>query len=126
MKLLILHGLYAVCRLDPGDKIPEWSTESDFLSVARSSDELSIVCRQKLVPREIRCNKNWRLIRIEEKLDLEMVGVLNRLLLPLEKAGVGVFVVSTYDTDYIMIASRKLKNAAAVLIDEGHHITGEA
>ncbi len=125
MELLILDGLYAVCRLDPGDEIPEWSVGSDFLSVVRSSDELSIVCRQDLVPREIRCNRNLRLLRIAEKLDFGMVGILNRLLQPLEKAGVAVFVVSTYDTDYVMVASRKLKEAAAVLKTEGHRIKGK-
>lgn len=125
MDLLILDGLYAVCRLDPGNEIPEWSAESDFLSVVRSSDELSIVCRQNLVPREIRCNRNLRLLRIAENLDFEMVGILNRLLQPLEKAGVAVFVVSTYDTDYVMVASRKLKEAAAVLKTEGHRIKGK-
>lgn len=123
MNLLILDGMYAVCRLDPGDEIPAWIDESDFLSVVRSSDELSIVCSQKLVPQEIGCNRDWRLIRIDEELDFEMVGILNRFLLPLEKAGIAVFVVSSYNTDYIMVASRKLKEAVAVLKDEGHHIT---
>lgn len=125
VNISICDGLFTVCRLAPGDELPAWSATSDFISVTRSPDELSIVCCQHLVPQEIQCSRNWRLMRIDGDLDLQMIGVLSGLLAPLARAGVSVFVLSTYDTDYFMVPAQVLGQAAEVLKEEGHRVIGE-
>jgi hypothetical protein len=114
-----------VCRLAPQEAIPSWSESSDFFSVTRSSDELSIVCCQHLVPQEIGCSRNWRLLRIDGDLDLRLIGVLSGLLAPLARADVSVFVLSTFNTDYFMVPAQVLEKAAEVLKEEGHRVMGE-
>ena len=125
MNLIVHDGLFAICRLDPGDDVPSWSSESPFLSVTRSSDELSIVCSQYVIPHTIRCSGNWRLLRIEGVLDLQLTGVLSNLLTPLAVAGVTVFVLSTFNTDYVMVPEQMFDRACEVLKAEGHLIVKE-
>ena len=125
MNLIVYDGLFAICRLDPGGDVPSWSSKSPFLSVTRSSDELSIVCSQHVIPQTIRCSRNWRLLRIEGVLDLQLTGVLNGLLSPLAVAGVTVFTLSTFDTDYIMVPEQMLDRVCEVFKAEGHRIVKE-
>jgi hypothetical protein len=125
MNLIVYDGLFAICRLDPGDDVPSWSSESPFLSITRSRDELSIVCSQHVIPQTIRCSGNWRLLRIEGVLDLQLTGVLSNLLAPLAVAGVTVFVLSTFDTDYVMVPVQMLDRACGVMKAEGHRIFKE-
>jgi hypothetical protein len=61
-------------------------------------------------------------MRIEGVLDLQMTGVLSSLLTPLAEAGVNVFVMGTFDTDYVMVPERLLDRAVSLLKAEGHHI----
>ena len=125
MDLIVYEGLFAICRLDPGDDVPSWSSGSSFLSVTRSRDELSIVCSQQAIPQTIRCSRNWRLLRIEGVLDLQLTGVLSSLLSPLAVAGVNVFALSTFDTDYVMLPEQMLDRACKVLKTEGHRLIKE-
>lgn len=123
MNLIVYDGLFAICRLAPGDDVSSWSSESPFLSVTRSRDELSIVCSQHVIPHTIRSSGNWRLLRIEGVLDLQLTGVLSGLLSPLAVAGVTVFALSTFDTDYFMVPEQMLDCACEVLRAEGHSIS---
>ena len=118
--IISYDGLFAICRLAPGDELPAWSTESDFLSVTRNPDEVSIVCSQHLIPQDVHCSRDWRMMRIKGVLDLRMTGVLSGLLLALSAEDVSVFVLSTFDTDYFMVPERMLKQAFEILMAEGH------
>ncbi len=122
--IIVYDGLFVICRLAPGDELPTWSAESDFLSVTRSPEELSIVCSQHLLPRDVQCSRNWRMMRIEGVLDLQMTGVLSGLLSPLAKEDVSVFVLSTFDTDYFMVPEQMLEQASEILRAEGHRVIG--
>lgn len=122
MTIIVYDGLFAICKLAPGDDIPVWSTESDFLSVTRSPDELSVVCDQQLIPRAVQCSRNWRMLAIDGVLDLQMTGVVSGLLLPLARVDVSVFVLSTFDTDYFMVPEHMLEQASETLKAEGHRI----
>src|SRR4051794_40607849 len=95
--LISLDGLFAVCRLAAGSPLPAWAggPAGSFVSITRTTDELSIVCRQELVPEGIRCERGWRVLRFAGTLDFTLVGVLASLLVPLADADVAVFVVST-------------------------------
>ena len=102
----------------PGPARPAGS----FLSITRTTDELSIVCRQEPVPEGIRCERGWRVLRFAGTLDFTLVGVLASLLVPLADADIAVFVVSTFDTDYLLVKEDRLDAVVEVLRREGHGV----
>jgi hypothetical protein len=123
--LVSLDGLFAVCRLAAETPLPAWAAggpAGSFVSVTRTADELSIVCRQELVPDDIRCERGWRALRVAGTLDFTLVGVLASLLVPLAEAGVAVFVMSTFDTDYLLVKEDRLDAAVEVVRREGHSV----
>jgi hypothetical protein len=123
--LVSLDGLFAVCRLTAETPLPAWAAgvpAGSFVSVTRTADELSIVCRQELVPDDIRCERGWRALRVAGTLDFTLVGVLASLLVPLAEAGVAVFVMSTFDTDYLLVKEDRLDAAVEVVRREGHSV----
>jgi hypothetical protein len=122
--LISLDGLFAVCRLAGDAPLPTWATGS-FTSITRTADELSIVCRSEDVPEGIRCERGWRCFRVAGALDFAMVGVLASLLAPLAGAGIPVFVVSTFDTDYLLVKEGRWHAAVEVLRREGHRVESE-
>lgn len=123
-RLLLLPESYAICRLPPADGVPAWAFPGGLTSVTRTHDELSIVCRQDAVPEGVRCEPGWRCLRVAGTLDLRLVGVLASLTVPLAEAGVSVFAVSTYDTDYLLVRSGDLERALLALMrDQGRCIS---
>jgi hypothetical protein len=121
--LLPLEGAYAVCRLSPDAPFPEWATGGPFVSISRSEEELSIVCREEAVPEGVRCERGWRCLRVAGALDFALVGVLASLLGPLAAAGISVFAVSTFDTDYLLVKDSGFAQAVEALRRAGHTVT---
>jgi hypothetical protein len=103
LNLLIQVDRIAVCRLDRHDSLPTWDTQGDFFSITRTTDELSIVCPESSIPDGIRADRGWRALRVADVLDLSLVGILASLTVPLARAGISLFVVSTFDTDYLLV-----------------------
>src|SRR5574340_34944 len=119
-RLTLLPTPMALCRLAPHSDIPDWAKESSFLSITRSSDELSIICDAHLVPDGVRAEGGWRALKMVGPLEFTMVGVLAAILNPLAAAQVSILAVSTYDTDYILVTDPDLKAALAALHQAGH------
>ena len=121
LKLTALRGTFAVCRL-PGDTpTPEWSTLGEFSSATRSEHELSLVVEQERVPDGVQCDRGWRGWRIAGTFPLATAtGVLAAVSAPLADAGVSIFVVSTFDTDYVLVKQTQVDRAAALLREHGH------
>jgi len=117
-----LPGRLAVCRLDPADQVPAWASSGSFTSVTRTAEELSVVCGEDVVPGGVKCEKGWRCLRIRGPLAFLDTGVLSCLAAPLARAGISIFVVSTYDTDNILVKEERHGTAQAVLLSEGHTI----
>ena len=111
-----------MCRLDPGEEVPAWAASGSFTSVTRTGEELSVVCAEDAVPDAVKCEKGWRCLRIRGPLSFSETGVLCSLAAPLARANIGIFVVSTYDTDHILVKEESLGAARAVLASEGHTI----
>ena len=124
LELSLLPGLFAVCRLDPDASIPPWALQGGFFSATRTPDELSIVCNQTLVPAGVRHERGWRLFKVHGPFDFSQVGVLASLVGPLAEAGISLFTVSTFDTDYLLVASDNVEAAIAALVKAGHRISG--
>jgi hypothetical protein len=122
LTIVIYEKMYAVCQLQPDATVPTWAEGPEFVSITRTAAELSIVCQQGLLPGDVRAEKNRRLMRIEGKLGFELTGVLASVTAPLSKAELSIFTMSTYDTDYLLIADEDLQKATEMLEAAGHTI----
>lgn len=121
--LLLVDGTFAVCRLSSDALIPSWATAGPFFSITRTPDELSVVCGESAVPEGVACERGWRGLRVAGALPFTAVGVLASLTAPLAGAGISVFPVSTFDTDYLLVKEAGLERAIAALRQAGHSIT---
>jgi hypothetical protein len=123
-RLTLLKSTFAVCRLGADDAIPAWALSgAGFASVTRTAEELSIACEQQLVPPEHeRVERGWRALKLEGPIPFEQTGVLCSLISPLADAGVEIFAISTFDTDYVLVKTAKLERAIESLRAAGHTI----
>lgn len=124
MKLSLVPGAFAICRLLPTADIPSWARhERAFLSVTYTAEELSIVCPAANVPPDVRCERPWSAIKVEGLLDFALTGILSTLTVPLAAANIAIFAVSTFDTDYLLVKENNLARACQVLEEAGHQLT---
>jgi hypothetical protein len=121
-QLSVLPGRFAIVRLGPDSEIPAWATQGSFFSVTRTSDELSIVTEESRVPAELRSQTGWRALKVHGPFALTEVGVLASLAAPLSEARISMFAVSTFDTDYLLVASENLEAAVSALERARHTI----
>lgn len=121
-ELEVLPFELAVCRLGTDDDVPDWAIQAGFFSLTRTSDELSVVCPQDQVPASVKQEGGWRGLKVRGPLDFEQVGVLAALARPLAQAGVSIFAVSTYETDYILVRTNDLNVAVSALRKAGHQV----
>jgi len=122
LTIRLLEGKYGICRLERNALIPEWVNKSDFLSITRTLDELSVVCSEECIPDSIKCEKGRRILKIEGPLDFSLIGILSSISAILAREGISIFVVSTYDTDYILVKNDDIDNATEALKREGYRI----
>jgi hypothetical protein len=120
LTLSVLPDRYAICRLDRQSPVPSWAMTGDFFSVTRTRDELSIVCLEDNVPREISSEPGWRLLKMEGPLDFELTGIMASVAEPLAEAGVAIFPIATYETDYVLVKDTQLESAVRALMGYGH------
>ncbi|HYH80367.1 MAG TPA: ACT domain-containing protein [Longimicrobium sp.] len=122
LTLTLLGETFAVCRLDAETVVPHWAWMGEIACVTRTRDELSIVCRADLVPADVRREGGWRCLKVKGPLDFALTGVFARIAQPLADAGISLFAVMTYDTDYVMVKQERLREAAAALMAAGHAV----
>ncbi len=116
LKLSVLPQTFAICRLEKNTPVPEWALRgSQFSSITASSEEISIVCDETVVPPDVKAVKGWRAFMVEGQLDLAMTGVIASLTAPLAEAGISVFTLSTFATDYLLVKAERLDDAVDVL-----------
>jgi hypothetical protein len=101
--------------------LPQWALTDDSLcSLARTDDELSIVCAAVHVPAECRAERGWAVIKLLGPFPFDAIGVLASFAQPLAAAGVSLFALSTFDTDYILVKRAELGTAVVALTRAGH------
>lgn len=122
LTLVPLDGIFAVCRLAPDAPLPGWVAGGPFVSITGTADELSVVCRQEAVLAGVRCEPGWRCLRVAGTLNFGLVGVLASLIGPLAEAGVSVFVISSFDTDYLLLKASDFERGVGVLRRAGHAV----
>jgi hypothetical protein len=122
LNLSLLPDTLAICRLGAGEPVPAWAWTGEPASVTRTRDELSIVCRADAVPDGVQCETGWRCLKVEGPLDFGLAGILAALTAPLAAAGIPVFAVCTYDTDYVLVKAENLEHAVEALLGAGHRV----
>ena len=121
LPLELLADTLAICRLDARAPVPAWAEQSSaFLTVSRTTVELSITVVQRVVPAGVPCERDYRALRVRGPLPLDLVGILAAIAEPLAEAGLSIFAISTYDTDYVLVKARDLDAAVAALERAGH------
>ena len=107
---------------------PAWLSADGFVNVTRTADELSIVCPTAVVPADVRADDRssvedgWTTLMIVGPFEFHLTGILLAVLEPLAAASVGIFAISTYDTDYVLVKATQLDAAVTALSDAGHVI----
>ena len=115
LTLRIFPETLAICRLPADQPLPDW-VRGDFVSVTRTPHELSIVCSAP--PEGVQAEHGWRALAVEGPLAFDLVGVIAGISAALAQAGLSIFVVSTYDTDYVLV--KNLDAATAALSAAGY------
>jgi hypothetical protein len=121
MKLTILGAPVAVCRLAANAAVPAWARGA-LMSITRTTDELSIVCDDDAVPHDVQAERGWRALKLEGPIPFEMTGVAAALLKPLAEAHISIFLISTYDTDYLLLKAETFARAVDVLRAAGYDV----
>ena len=124
MRFLLFPGIYSVYRYPPG-RIPTIDLGGeDFACLVRTAEEVSLVCRSGMTEGAEREEGDWRVLKLAGPIDFGVIGVLAGASGLLAAAGVSIFAVSTFDTDYILVKNASLGKAVHALEGGGHRVTG--
>jgi uncharacterized protein len=124
LRLSVLAGAFAVCRLDPRAVVPPALLGAAWVSITRTATELSIVCAEDLAPAGGLCERGFRCLVVEGPLPFSAVGILAGVAAPLAAAGIPILAVATYDTDYVLVRAERLHDAREALSAAGHEVGG--
>lgn len=118
LRITTLPGRYAVCRLPPGDSLPDWVTGT-LVSITRTPDELSVICDEECVPGGVRREPGWVAMHVQGPIPFETTGVAAGLTSPLAAEGISVLLVATFDTDYLLVRDEAYARATEALRRSG-------
>jgi hypothetical protein len=116
LRLSEMPGRFAICKLAPDDEIPPETLKSDFYSITRTHEELSIVRREE----NMMVETGWRCIKLLGPFAFDLTGILLSVAKPLAEADIGIFAISTFDTDYVLVKEANFQKAKSALISAGH------
>ncbi len=120
MELKTIEYKLSVCKVTD---ISHIDLDSDFYFIGKTDEELSLVCKTEDTPIEtLEREDGWRGFRIQGILDFSLIGILSRLSGILAEHNIGIFAVSTYNTDYILLKEENFDRALEVLASEGYTV----
>ena len=122
LTLQVLLDRLAICHLSPDEPVPQRPEGARFWSVTCTNKETSVVLPERSVPAQWVAEKGWRCLKVIGPLDFDLAGVLASLAVPLAEAGVSIFAISTYDTDYVLVREDDLEEAKRALREWGHSV----
>ncbi|MDL2206255.1 ACT domain-containing protein [Eubacteriales bacterium OttesenSCG-928-N13] len=121
MEIKLLAPTFSVCKIHD---LSEVDLSEPYIFLAKTDDELSLVCPSERTPKEtIIAEHGWRAMKIVGMLDFGMVGVIARISQLLADAGIPLFVISTYNTDYVLVKQDVLDRTLALLGDAGYQMS---
>ena len=120
MELKIIKQDFSICKVEDLSQI-DYSDEFCFIS--KTDEELSLVCNTNLVPQNAtERDDGWRAFRIQGVLDFSLIGILSKISTLLAENQVGIFAISTYNTDYILVKEENFDRSLKVLESNGYTI----
>jgi hypothetical protein len=122
LKFSVVPGEFAVSRLAPSEPVPQWADSGPFTSVTRNLDELSIVSPAASVPAEVKSERGWTCLKLLGPFPFQETGILASFLDPCARAGIPIFAISTFDTDYVLVKDEDKDRAIKVLIAASHEL----
>ncbi|MBY6185837.1 ACT domain-containing protein [Marinobacter hydrocarbonoclasticus] len=121
LELSLLPERFTLHRLPPETPVaPHWMTSCQLVSVTLTNDELSILAPENMAINSARQEGPWRAFKVAGPLDFALVGILANLSGILARAGIPLFALSTFDTDYLLVNAERCGDAASALRDAGH------
>ncbi|MEM7221425.1 MAG: ACT domain-containing protein [Pseudomonadota bacterium] len=120
VELQTLSESYAVCYLPAAGPTPAWAAGPGFVNISYCSDELSIVCPAKRVPEKVTCERDWTALKLTGSFAFDEAGVLLAAIRPLSENGLGIFAVSTFHRDYLLVKTEDFARAKELLEAAGH------
>jgi hypothetical protein len=117
-----MEGRYAIAKFPSHAAIPAWAADSPFFSVTRTPEELSVVAAETSVPPTLEASRGWRMFQVHGPFAFDEIGVVAALANPLARVGLGIFVISTFDTDYLLVQQEEVPVAVETLEHAGHKI----
>lgn len=121
--LEILPERLAVVRLEAGKpRLPSWMSGKYLTACLFTPEETTIICNEAAVPAGEIAENGWRALHVKGLLEFELVGVISGLTSILAEAGISIFALSTFSTDYLLVKEEKLAEAAQALRDAGHSV----
>lgn len=121
MRLKKLPDTFTVCKVED---VTDIDMKADIYFIGKTEEELSLVCRAEDVPEKtVERDDGWRGFRIEGVLDFSLIGILSKLSTILAGNGIGIFAVSTFNTDYILVKEDNFDRAMNVLSEAGYEVT---
>lgn len=121
LKFHKLPGTYAIVRLTPDTPAPDWAT-GEFISITRTTDELSIVCPTANLPADVHSSHRWICLKLKGPFRFSLTGVLLSFIEPLSSGAIPIFAISTYDTDYVLVQEPDSDRALDALFHAGHEL----
>ncbi|HCA78486.1 MAG TPA: ACT domain-containing protein [Bacteroidetes bacterium] len=125
LTLQLLNETFTINKLPQFAEIPSILSNGEMCFISRTDEELSIVCPDFMAPNNVQQELGWRCLKVEGTVKLQEVGVLASILQPLSEAGVPVFTVSTFNTDYVFVMDEHLVNVVHALQKAGHQFHKE-
>ena len=120
MEIKVIEGAFSVCKLS---NIGQARMEDDLYFLGRTDEEISLVCRTESIPGDtVSREDGWRVFRIQGELDFSLIGILARISDILARREIGIFVVSTYNTDYVLTKGAQFDQALKALEEEGYQV----
>lgn len=120
MELKRLDHELTVCKLSGVEDV---DLNKEFYFIGRTDEEISLVCRTEDTPKNtIERDDGWRGFRIQGVLDFSLIGILSKISGILAENRIGIFAVSTYNTDYILVKKENFERALEVLSEAGYTV----
>lgn len=122
LRFQVHEGEFAIARLDPDAPEPSWIDRGNFYTVTRTRGELSIIASAPCVPPSAQHERGWSLIETIGPFDFTAVGIAAAITASLARRGIALLLISTFQTDYVLLKRENLERAIAALREDGHEV----
>lgn len=120
MNLRWVEGRFGVAQLAADAIVPGWASGPGFAAILRAEDELTIVCEEARIPADVTAQRDWACFRSVGPFGFDEAGIVAALVSPISAAGIGVFVLCTFDGEHILVPAAQAAEVGEILSQQGH------